>query len=426
MKRVATFVTAVVLAGVAVALADLGGAFTPPLTHPAIEYGRRPTTDAIAQLNRRLEQGAARLEFESAGRGYLRSILAALEIPVESQMVVFSKTGLQSRITNPKNPRAIYFNDSVVVAWVRGEPFVEIAAQDPRQGVNFYMLDQKEVEQPSVRKSGGCLTCHESLTSMGVPGMILKSTFVTPDGAARFHLGFAVPDHRTPIEERWGGWYVTGKAGKARHRGNAMVTDMEHPEAMITPETLNVASLKDKFDTDAYLSPYSDIVALLVFEHQMRMMNLITRVGWEVRVATHDKQSEKLPGLLRDAAREFVDYLLFVDEAPLNGRIEGSSGFAKVFAALGPRDRKGRSLRDLDLERRLMRYPCSYMIYSEAFDGMPPEAKDAIYQRMSQVLSGAEHDGKYARLSPADRQAVLEILRDTKKDWPSLNVHDRN
>jgi hypothetical protein len=423
MKRVATLVTVVVLACTAVALADLGGAFTPPLNHPAIEYGKH-TDDAIGRLNRRLAQGAVNLQFEP-GRGYLRSILAALDIPVESQMVVFSKTGLQSRITNPKNPRAIYFNDSAVVAWVRGEPFVEIAVQDPRQGVNFYVLDQKEVQQPSVRKSGGCLVCHESLTSMGVPGMILKSTFVTPDGAARFHLGFAVPDHRTPIEERWGGWYVTGKAGKARHRGNAFVTDMEKPESMITPETVSVASLKDKFDTDAYLSPFSDIVALLVFEHQMRMMNLITRVGWEVRVATHDKQTEKLPGLLRDAAREFVDYLLFVDEAPLNGRIEGSSGFAKVFAALGPRDRKSRSLRDLDLERRLMRYPCSYMIYSEAFEGSPPEAKDAIYQRMWQVLSGAEHDAKYARLSPTDRQAVLEILRDTKLDWPQKNANDR-
>jgi hypothetical protein len=426
MKRIAGVISMLTLAGAAVALADLGGAFTPPLTHPAIEYARRPPNDAIAQLNRKLEQGAARLEFEAGGRGYLRSILAALKIPVESQMMVFSKTGLQARITNPKNPRAIYFNDSVVVAWVRGEPFVEIAAQDPRQGVSFYVLDQKDAEQPSVRKSGGCLTCHESLTSMGVPGMILKSTFVTPEGIARFHMGFSVPDHRTPIEERWGGWYVTGKVGNARHRGNAMVTDMEHPEAMITPETLNVASLQNKFDTDAYLSPYSDIVALLVFEHQMRMMNLITRVGWEVQVATHDKQTEKLPGLLRNAAREFVDYLLFADEAPLNGRIEGSSGFANVFAALGPRDRKGRSLRDFDLDRRLMRYPCSYMIYSEAFDGMPTEAKKAIYQRMWQVLSGAEHDAKYARLSRADRDAVIEILRDTKKDWPHMNANDRN
>lgn len=423
MKRIARVVAAVSLSGAAVALADLGGAFTPPLTHPAIEYGKH-TDDAIGRLNRRLGEGSLNLQFEP-GRGYLRSLLAALDVPIASQMVVFSKTGLQARITNPKNPRAIYFNDSVVVAWVRGEPFVEIAAQDPRQGVNFYVLDQKEVEQPSVRKSGGCLVCHESLTSMGVPGMILKSTFVTPDGAARFHLGFAVPDHRTPLEERWGGWYVTGKAGKARHRGNAFVTDMEHPETMITPETLNVASLKDKFDIGAYLSPHSDVVALLVFEHQMRMMNLITRVGWEVRVAVHDKQTEKLSGLLREAAREFVDYLLFVDEAPLNGRIEGSSEFARVFAAMGTSDRRGRSLRDLDLERRLMRYPCSHMIYSEAFDGMPPEAKDAIYQRMWQVLSGAEHDQKYARLSPADRQAVLEILHDTKKDWPKISAHDR-
>ncbi len=422
MKRIHFIGGAALLAGGALALADLGGAFTPPLTHPAIEYATRPPTDVVARLNRRLDEGAAKLEFET-GRGYLRSVLAALEVPIESQMVVFSKTGLQARITNPRNPRSIFFNDAVTVAWVRGEPFVEIAAQDPQQGVIFYVLVQSPSEHPRLRRNEGCLTCHESLSSLGVPGMILKSTFVTPDGIARFHLGFSVPDHRTPLEERWGGWYVTGKAGKARHRGNAMVTDMENPESMITAETLNVATLKDKFETAAYLSPYSDVVALMVFEHQMRMMNLITRVGWEVRVAKHD-HSEKLPELLRDAAREFVDYLLFVDEAPLEGRLEGSSGFDKVFAAVGPRDRKGRSLRDLDLQRRLMRYPCSYMIYSEAFDGMPAEAKDAIYRRMSEVLLN-ERDGKYARLSPADRQAALDILRDTKKDWPQMDADKR-
>jgi hypothetical protein len=146
------------------------------------------------------------------------------------------------------------------------------------------------------------------------------------------------------------------------------------------------------------------------------MMNLITRVGWEVRVATHDNQSEKLPGLLRDAAREFVDYLLFVDEAPLDGRVEGSSEFAKIFAALGPRDRKGRSLRDLDLEHRLMRYPCSYMIYSAAFLSLPDDVRAAIYARMWSVLSGKDTSPRYSRLSPEDRRAVIEILRDTLPD----------
>jgi hypothetical protein len=168
-------------------------------------------------------------------------------------------------------------------------------------------------------------------------------------------------------------------------------------------------TLKAKFETDAYLSPYSDIVALMVFEHQMRMMNLITRFGWEVRVALNEN-SAKLADLLRDGAREFVDYLLFVDEAPLKGRLEGSSGFDKVFAARGPRDRKGRSLRDLDLERRLMKYPCSYMIYSEAFDTLPAQAKQAIYGRMGEVLRD---------------QAVVEILRDTKKDWPQMDADKR-
>jgi hypothetical protein len=201
-----------------------------------------------------------------------------------------------------------------------------------------------------------------------------------------------------------------------------------HPEFMVTPETVNLDSLNGKFDTNAYLSPYSDIVALMVFEHQMRMMNLFTRLGWQSRYAlSHQSASKpvrKQTGFepeqkyLRDTTNELVDYMLFVDEAPLANRIQGTSGFTEKFSGDGPHDSRGRSLRQLDLERRLMRYPCSYMIYSEAFDALPPEARGAVYERMWQILSGKDKNPKYARLSLADRQAVVQILRATKKGLP--------
>jgi hypothetical protein len=180
---------------------------------------------------------------------------------------------------------------------------------------------------------------------------------------------------------------------------------------MVTDATLNLKTLKGKFETGAYLSPYSDIVALMVFDHQMHMMNLITRVGWDFRIASSletgtGKRNETIDKQLQDDVNEFVDYLLFMNEAPLKGKIEGVSGFAEKFAAEGPSDSKGRSLRQFDLEHRLMRYPCSYMIYSPAFDAMPADAKKAIYARMREALN---------RLPAADRQAIVEILHDTKK-----------
>src|SRR5262249_16182412 len=150
-----------------------------------------------------------------------------------------------------------------------------------------------------------------------------------------------------------------------RHLGNAVVTDLEHPESSVSDESLHLDSLEGKLDTFAYLSPFSDIVALLVFDHQMHMMNLITRMAWEVRSALYDNPSARPPlpnapgadrevaDLVRSASAELVDYLLFVDEAPLPGKVAGTSGFAEMFAALGPFDAKGRSLRQFDLERRM-------------------------------------------------------------------------
>ena len=412
-----------VFGGVAVAAAaasEFTEIFSGDAEHHAIGYGSRTLRNAVSELNAKIEEGKVQLTPDGPA-GYLRSTLAALNIPIESQMVVFSKTSLQRRLISPSNPRSIFFNDSVAAAWVRGEPFVELAVQDPQQGIVFYTLDQAPTGQPKFVRQEQCLQCHNSNAALGVPGMLVRSGFTANNGVALQQLGEFLTDHRSPFEERWGGWYVTGKVGGLKHMGNLMFGPIDPPKPV--NQEVEVNSLEGTFESTGYLSQYSDIVALMVFNHQMHIMNLFTSAGWQVRIARYEENARSRRDrmedpLIRGAAKEIADYLLFIDEAPLHGGVEGTSGFADEFAARGPNDNHGRSLRQFDLKRRLMSYPCSYMIYSEAFDGLPGELKEAAYQRMWEILSGKENEEKYTRLSFSDRHAIIEILRATKKGLP--------
>lgn len=411
MRRLA-LLAAAILGGIGLAAAQFSETLAPAPNDPAIDYFRGPQRDPVAGLNWRLEEGTAKLTFEGRG-GYLRSVLEALHVPVESQVAVFSRTSLQFNRINPHNPRTIFFNDRVAVAWMWGG-FIELLSEDPQGGARFYTLQQDPRAKPRFERNDSCLRCHQSEATLGIAGAIVRSVYPGADGEPMLIYGGAYSDHRTPFEERWGGYYVTGAPPGMRHLGNGVVTDRDHPEAILTGEPL--ASLEDKFPVAKYLSPYSDAAALLVFDHQMHMMNLITRFAWEVRAAEAD-HSPDLERLLREGARELADYLLFVDEAPLPGKVGGESGFAAKFAAGGPRDSQGRSLRDLDLETRIFKYPCSYMIYTPAFDAMPQAAREAVYRRVYAVLSGEVREPKYARLTAADRRAVTEILRETKPEF---------
>jgi hypothetical protein len=407
---------AVLIAGAETDSRPLSGSFVDWTGHPAIRYVSTPTTDPVAELTKKMQSGAVQLRRDGAA-GYLRSVLDALQVSVDTQMMVFEKDSVQARRISAGNPRSLFFNDSVAVGWVRGG-FIELASQDPRQGVVFYMLDQAFLGTPSFTRAPpeGCLTCHQNYAASGVPGMLVRSA-----------RQFAVT-HQVPFEKRWGGWYVTGQHGSLHHLGNA---DLQHLDDDPPPSgTSNWRSLAGKFDTSGYLAEQSDIVALTVFEHQMHMMNLLTRIGWEARVieyrrtvpdaqrkAEGDDPSDKTVSM-DDAANEVVDYMLFANEAPLPQPVQGATTFATRFSALGPTDRKGRSLRQLDLTRRLLRYPCSYMIYSAQFEQLPALAKTAIYSRLWTVLSGKDRDRKYAYLIAADRAAIVDILRDTKPDLP--------
>ncbi|HEX7137927.1 MAG TPA: hypothetical protein VF219_08785 [Vicinamibacterales bacterium] len=387
------------------------------LADPAIGYYSRATTDALGEWNRKLADGSSLIVFDPIV-GYLKPTVEALHVPVESQMLVMSKTGIQGLHTTPDNARAIYFNDVATVGYIRGAPLLEIAIQDPRQGVIFYTIDQKPAERPLFERREGCLTCHQAYATLHVPGILERSVYVGKDGLALGQWGSFDPDDRSPFRQRWGGWYITGTHGAMRHMGNAIVTDGNR-DAILSERTLDRTSVNDSFDSKGYLSATSDISALMVFLHQGRAMNLLTRIGWEARIAAQKGNLDLDHGSLHDGIHELVDDFLFVDEAPLPSPVKGASGFAEAFARLGPVDGQGRSLRQLDLDHRLQRYPCSYMIYSPAFGALPDSVRAAIYHRMWDVLSGHDSAPKYARLAEGDRRNVIEILRGTLHGLPS-------
>ncbi|HUU36194.1 MAG TPA: hypothetical protein VMW48_19150 [Vicinamibacterales bacterium] len=380
--------------------------------HPAIAYATRAPHDRIAALTSALEAGGAALTFEPQ-TGYLRSVLQALQVPESSQMLVLSRTGVQRLFTSPANPRALYYNDAVAVGYIRGSPFLELVAHDPEQGVVFYTLTQRATERPVFSRQTSCLTCHVSATTLEIPGFMTRSLRVATDGSLKLRLGSHHVDHRTPFAERWGGWFVTGTHGRMSHLGNVVTGAADEPISLVPGGPLNALTLEGAVDLSGYLTGHSDVVALAVFDHQTRALNLLTRIAWEARVAAHEGRPGVTAPALHGLIDELADYLLFVDEAPITGGLHGTSGFAEWFAAQGVRDGRGRSLHELDLRTRLMRYPCSFTIYSPAFTALPPDVRDAVFARLGAVLSGTDASPRYAHLSPDDRRAVAEILRET-------------
>lgn len=403
-----------------------------------IRYGATQPDDVVAELQRRLGGGQARLEFDSE-HGYLASFLKELNVPVSSQMLVFSKTSFQRNLITPQTPRAVYFNDEVYVGWVQGGSVLEIAAMDRKQGMQFYALEQKESARPRiVRQTHECLQCHDSTSfTGGVPGVMVRSVFTERSGLPLLAAGGFKTNHESPIKDRWGGWYVTGTHGDMRHMGNVIARE-EESEAKIDREVgANLTNLSRRIETSPYLSPHSDIVALMVLEHQVGMHNLFTRASYLVRGALRDEaemdkalkrkstatHSESTMSRIKNACEPLVKYMLFAGEAKLESPVAGTSAFTKEFAATGPKDKDGRSLREFDLKTRMFKYPCSYEIYSQAFDGLPGEAKAYIYQRLWEILHATECSAEFASLAAADRPAILEILRETKKGLPEYWVH---
>ncbi len=398
---------------------------------PPIDYLNAPVSDPVAKLADRLAAGTETLKFDDE-HGYLPSVLAALDIPISSQVLVFSKTSLQLHRISPRRPRAVYFNDDVYVGWCQQGDVVELAATDPKLGAIFYTLAQTDEGQPKfVRDRGQCLTCHASSRTQNVPGYLVRSVFADRAGYPILGSGTYVSDHTSPFAQRFGGWYVTGSHGQMRHMGNA--TSKSDTE-LDRESGANRESLDGLLSTKPYLSPHSDLVALMVMEHQTQVHNALTAASIETRLALHqsfqmNEWLERERGTISDSAHrriaavadKAVTQLLMCNEFKLEDQIAGTSEFSDQFISKGIKDSKGRSLRDLDCSEKLFRYPCSFLIYSEAFTALPSQVHDRIVSQIVNVLTGQDQSEKFAHLSPVLRTEILEILQETHPSF-TINV----
>ena len=378
-----------------------------------VHYRDSQPDDAVSRLCARIADGSLPLRWDP-DRGYLPALLEALNIPPSSQLLVFTKTSLQRRLISPETPRAIYFNDDVYVGFIPGSPVLEVSTADPALGANFYRMSQEKVAKPELVRDSECLQCHGGLRSLGVPGHVLRSVGSEANGEMISGTEVSPINHCTPIADRWAGWFVTGNLQS--HRGNLVGEEaLESLKTAPNPKA-SLPSLGEFFPTDRYPVPTSDVVAHMVLDHQAHMHNYLARLGFEARIMLH------VYGHLRYLNRQvdaFLRYLLFTEEAPLTAPVNSDSPYARDFSSQGPWDSKGRSLRDFDLQTRLFKYPCSFLIYSEAFEKLPPQMRELLLSKLLKILDGSLDDPQFARITPEDRSTILEILRDTLPFLPA-------
>ncbi|MFN8708264.1 MAG: hypothetical protein ACK526_10970 [Planctomyces sp.] len=401
-----------------------------------INYSTTTPDDEVAKLAERLDHGDVKLVCDSE-HGYLKSLLRELRISESSQVLVFSKTSLQvSRITR-KTPRAVYFNDDVYVGWVQRGDVLELSAADAQLGGTFYTLSQKPEDHPLIeRKSPNCLQCHSSAHTSHSPGHMVRSVYPDSNGLPVYRLGTHLTNDTSPFEERWGGWYVTGTHGNQRHMGNSWIEDDDVTDRPTTENTQNLTDLNLLLNTSPYLTSHSDLVALMVLGHQTAMHNILTSANHSGRLTARDSlimnkalerplefESESTARRYASAAEKVVRGLLFSGEFPLTDRVAGTTTFAAEFTARGPFDSQGRSLREFDLQKRLFRFPCSFLIYSESFRGLPEGVQKIVWKRLDEILSGKDTSPAFAHLSDDDRKAIREILAETVKrpSFPSAD-----
>lgn len=405
---------------------------SPSFEQPPIDYLNGPTEDAVARLAERLGNGSFHLEFDDR-HGYLPAVLDALDVPVSSQTLVFSKTSLQLHRISPRQPRALYFSDDVYVGWCQRGDVLELAATDAKQGAIFYTLEQVQSEAPTIlRDRGQCLTCHASSRTQNVPGYLVRSVQASAAGHPILGSGTYTSDHTSPFKQRWGGWYVTGTHGEMRHMGNVLSgkRSEKRSESPDFETGANRQTLEPLFDTSKYLTGHSDLVALMVLEHQTQTHNSLALASYETRQAMHqsfemNRILEREPGFLSESAERRINtvaenavrHLLMCDEFQLTSPVRGTSEFADDFAKRGPHDSSGRTLRELDLETRLFKYPCSYLIYSAAFKSLPDEVRIRIVTQVKRVLDGKLAADQFSHLSTTMRQDILAILRETHEDF---------
>ncbi|MCC7377254.1 MAG: hypothetical protein IT581_21510 [Verrucomicrobiales bacterium] len=405
---------------------------TPDYELPPIDYSARSPSNRITRLEARHANARPNTLTDAA---FLRWLLTTNQVPIESQVLVFSKTSLQRDLIQPKQPRSLFFSDDLYIGWVPGG-LMEVTVTDPELGLVFYKLDARDPAKPlRFERDGDCLSCHGGSMTRNWPGLMVRSVYPDLRGEPITAAGGFLVTHETPVEDRWGGWYVTGRHGKARHLGNAIAEPVPQGAEIDREAGANVDKLNRFFDTTPYLRAESDIVALMIFEHQVMVHNRLCEGSLRVRKWTHyQRQLQKEMGdpvtteptgtalrVIQSETDRILEALLFCDEAALpEGGIQGNPDFQKAFTLNRRPDAQDRSLKDLDLSQRLFRYRCSYMIYSESFASMPADLKRSVYRRLQEILTAETPPPKFKHLPAEERRAIRQILMGSDPEFAAI------
>lgn len=375
----------------------------------------KASKDPAAELWKKVATGEVTID-QSSDSAFLKSLLTALKIPAESQVLVFSKTSLQKALIGPSHPRALYYSADCYIGWVQGGD-LEIIGVDPERGPQFYRITHPFTgkKRPELVADQTCLSCHVG-SSLQIQSVYVDKSGYPLAGEDRF-----VTTYESPLSERWGGWYVTGTHGKELHLGNVItkstVKGMVHDSA----QGANIVSLEKFISTEPYLVGSSDIVALMVLEHQYVMQNTLMETGRAMRRVLArqkpDAPEESWQRVAQKYARQITRQLLFSGEHELqDGGVTGGAAFQEAFRRDRVLSKDGRSLKDFNLRTRLFENRCSYMIYSAAFDALPEPLKKAVYDHLGEVLHGKDGGPDYHHLQAEERMGIFQILLDTKPE----------
>ena len=371
-------------------------------------YRTRTPTDRFTRMQGDFASGRIALD-RSSEKAFIASLLRSLDVPVSSQMLVFSTTSLQLRLISPSNPRALFFNDDVYVGFIPGGR-VEVVSLDPELGAIFSIFDiPRDGAPPRFERSERCMNCHAAADTGFVPGLVMKSVVPGPSGGSLTAFRIEQTGHGIPFEQRFGGWYVTGQPGVASSLGNVVG---RLSAGTLTKQTIEPGTL---FDFARYPAATSDVLPQLLLEHQAGFVNRVVQASYRARTDLHANGGTLTPEQAQEMdeqARIVTRYVLFADEAPLPpGGVEGDAAFKRDFA-------NGRPLREFDLRTRLFKVRCSYMIQSAVFSGLPPEMKQRIYRRFGEALDVEKPDAEYAYLPADEKRAIRKIVKATLKDLP--------
>lgn len=349
--------------------------------NPPIDYTNATPDNVVTKLQAAIDDGEKSLSFEDQF-GYLRPVLRELEVPESSQMLTFLKSSMQRPIINPQNARAVYFGDDAYVASVPGG-IIEIIVPDDKLGMVFYTLDQDSAGPKFRRQVAGCMTCHSSSRTKNIPGLQVRSMMPDPEGQPVISAGSFRIDHSSPLQNRWGGWFVTGTHGKARHLGNFHLPDRKRPRQPIDNAAgANVTDLSSLTDLSKQLTPHSDIVALMVFEHQIDAHNLMVRTNYAWQIDQHHQTAGNDDAGWKQEAEKLVQHLRFKDELQLKNPLQGTSTFAAEFSQRGSQDKQHRMLRKFNLKSRLFDSPYSYTTDSSFFRALPVAVQAFVMERL--------------------------------------------